>query len=360
MFKENSPSYRIMALICMCGECSEKALSILIPHESNRNRLITSLITKKLIVKYQKNDLLGFRLTGKAKKMILLTASERFGFFLENGADYSMRRSSIPYRLRQHRISETLAMMERAEIEIYRNSKYNIFEKVLDQSEKLSSSAFYLPKEIKTQQKPIQKIINSKMTGLWITEDASWLCYQSSEEFLKQFNNIEHRAEILIHSKLQTNGLDINCCDTILFGNTMDTAKTYLNNSLIQNYIQNSPFRRFCHIQMDENGIMLLKLLNNKNLYEQLLAVLTEDLQKNKNSYIMQDGFNPEGLPVLICIDCDLKRLLFFRNQLCYSRKYGQIICFDFQENSLKEFCGENISIAIVDSSKVKSAFSFW
>ena len=357
MFKENSPSYRIMALICMCGECSEKALSILIADEPNRNKLITSLITKKLIIRYQKNELVGFRLTRNAKKMILLTASERFGFFLENGADYSMRRAAIPYRLRQHRISETLAMMERAEIEIYRNSKHNIFEKVLGQTEELSSSDFYLPKEIKTQQKPIQKIINSKMTGLWITEDAAWLCYQSSKEFLKQFNNIEHRAETLIHSKLQTNGLDIHCCDTILFGNTMEPAKTYLNNSLIQNYIQNSPFRRFCYIQMDENGIMLLKLLNNPNLYNHLLTILAEDLHQKEDYYFLHDGFTKDGLPVLICIDCDLKKLLFFRNQLHHSGKHGKIICFDFQKNSLKKLCEKVLSIATVDSTKVKSAF---
>ena len=354
MFKENSPSYRIMALICMCGECSEKALSILIADEPNRNKLITSLITKKLIIRYQKNELVGFRLTRNAKKMILLTASERFGFFLENGADYSMRRASIPYRLRQHRISETLAMMERAEIETYRNSKYNIFEKVLDQAKELSSSAFYLPKEIKTQQKPIQKIINSKMTGLWITEDAARLCYQSSKEFLKQFNNIEHRAETLIHSKLQTSGLDINCCDAILFGNTMEPVKTYLNNSLIQNYIQRSPFRRFCYIPMDENGIMLLKLLNSPNLYNHLLTILAEDLHPKEDSYLLNDGFTKNGLPTLICIDCDLKRLATFRTQLNYSGKSGEVICFDFQKDSMKEIFGKNIYIATIDSNIIR------
>lgn len=359
MFKENSPSYHIMTLICMCGECSEKALSILIPHDGNRNKLITSLVTKKLITRYQKKDLLGFRLTGKSKKMILQTEPERFGFFLENGADYSMRRASISYRIRQHRISETLAMMERAGIEIYRNNKNNIFEIDLEQTEKIVSSAFYLSKEVKTQQSLTQKIINSKMTGLWLTEDEPWLCYLSNKESFWPFNNIEHRTDTLIRSKLRTTDQTINYCNIILFGNTIEQAKIYLNNNLVQDYIQKSPFQRFCYIPLDENGIMLLKFLNNKNLYKQLLTVLSEDLQKNKNSYIIQDGFNPEGLPVLICIDCDLKRLLFFRNQLCYSGKYGQIICFDFQESSLKEFCGENISIAIVDSGKVKSIFFF-
>ena len=195
------------------------------------------------------------------------------------------------------------------------------------------------------------------MTGLWITEDAAWLCYQSSKEFLKQFNNIEHRAETLIRSKLRTNGLDINCCDAILFGNTMESVEAYLNNSLIQNYIQSSPLRRFCYIPIDENGIMLLKLLSNKDLYKQLFSVLTEDLHVNNHSYIVHDGLTSDGLPVLICIDCDLKKLIFFRNQLYHSNEQGQVICFDFQKNSLKDFCDKNISIFTIDSNIVKSTF---
>ena len=357
MFKENSPSYHIMTLICMCGECSEKALSILIPHDGNRNKLITSLVTKKLITRYQKKDLLGFRLTGKSKKMILQTEPERFGFFLENGADYSMRRASISYRIRQHRISETLAMMERAGIEIYRNNKNNIFEIDLEQTEKIVSSAFYLSKEVKTQQSLTQKIINSKMTGLWLAEDTAWLCYQSTKESLWPFTNIEHRTETLIRSILQTAGLNISQSNALLFGDTMEQAKIHLENGLMRKYILDSHFDRFCFVPMDENGIMLLQLLNNKDLYDYLLSVLAEDLYQDINSYVTQDGFDSDGLPNLICIDCDLKRIITFNTQLYHSRKSGIIICFDFQRNAIKEYCVDNISFLVVDSDKIKEAF---
>lgn len=45
------------------------------------------------------------------------------------------------------------------------------------------------------------------------------------------------------------------------------------------------------------------------------------------------------------------------RNQLYFSGNYGEVICFDFQENVMKEFCGKNISISTVDSKKVREIF---
>ena len=127
--------------------------------------------------------------------------------------------------------------------------------------------------------------------------------------------------------------------------------------SIIQNYIQSSPFRRFCYIPMDENGIMLLKLLNNPNLYNHLLTILAEDLHPKEDSYFLHDGFTKDGLPVLICIDFDLKKLVTFKTQLNYFKKSGDVICLDFQKNSIKAFCGKNISISIVDSDVVKENF---
>ena len=357
MFKENTQSYRIMALISMTGECSEKALSLLIPQEPYRNKLISSLIRKNLITRYRRNDLLGFRLTRNGKKTILQSDSERYGFFLQDGADYSMRRSQITYRIRQHRISETLAIMERTNVEIYRNNKNDFFEKNPKQVDKTSSSNFYLPKEIKAQAILTRKIISSKMTGIWVTDKSAWFCYQSAKELFWWFDNIEYRAKILICSILQNAGLNIIQNNALLFGDTMEQAKIHLEDGLMRKYILDSHFDRFCFVPMDENGIMLLQLLNNKDLYDYLLSVLAEDLYQDINSYVTQDGFDSDGLPNLICIDCDLKRIITFNTQLYHSRKPGIIICFDFQRDAIKEYCVDNISFLAVDSNKIKEAF---
>ena len=169
--------------------------------------------------------------------------------------------------------------------------------------------------------------------------------------------DIERRAETLMRLMLRDADIYFDNCDALLFGDSIEQAKAHLANGLMTDYLQRSSFRRFCFIQMDENGIMLLKLLNDKPLYDHIIQILSEDLKPNPNAYIVQDGINPEGHPVLICLDCDLKRLVTFRNQLYLSGNHGEVICFDFQEDAIKEFCGKNISISTIDSNKIKESF---
>lgn len=48
MMEKNSQVYQLLTLICMSGECSEKAISIFIPDQAQRNRLLAKLIANKL------------------------------------------------------------------------------------------------------------------------------------------------------------------------------------------------------------------------------------------------------------------------------------------------------------------------
>lgn len=67
MMEKNSQAYQLLTLICMSGECSEKAVSIFIPEQDQRNRLLAKLIVNKLVKKYQKDNMTGLRLTRKSK-----------------------------------------------------------------------------------------------------------------------------------------------------------------------------------------------------------------------------------------------------------------------------------------------------
>ena len=97
----------------MSGECSEEAVGILLSLENYRQKILYKLIADKVIYKFQKEDLKGYRLTKQGKEMLLAMDEERFAFFGADGADFSMRRTRAVHRQRQHRISEVLALMEK-------------------------------------------------------------------------------------------------------------------------------------------------------------------------------------------------------------------------------------------------------
>ena len=160
-----------------------------------------------------------------------------------------------------------------------------------------------------------------------------------------------------MHSMRKTADTKTSSVNALLFGNTMTQSKMCLENPKIPMTLQNSNFHRFCFIPLDENGIMLLQLLKNTELYENLFSILTEDLHKKEKNYILNDGYNKDRLPVLVCIDCDLKRLISFKAHLDYANCSGEVICFDFQKAAILEFCNDNIEISTVDSEKVRELF---
>ena len=59
MVTRDSQSYRMMALVAMSGECSEKAMMLLMPQESYRIKIIQSLLRNNLISRYEGNDVKG-------------------------------------------------------------------------------------------------------------------------------------------------------------------------------------------------------------------------------------------------------------------------------------------------------------
>ena len=89
---------------------------LLLPQESYRQKVLRRLLEERLLSKYQKDGVKGYRLMRKGKETLLQLEWERFSFYLADGADFSMRRAGLTQRQRQHCISETLAIMERTEI----------------------------------------------------------------------------------------------------------------------------------------------------------------------------------------------------------------------------------------------------
>ena len=353
MITRDARSYRVLSLICMSGECSEEALRILLPQDNYRQKLLYKMISDKLITRYQKDDVYGYRLAKKGKDYLLLMDKERFGFFLLDGADFSMRRPILRYRLRQHRISETLAMMESA-VEIYRDRKELIFEEYTEQA--FQQSAFFVAREVKAQKDLTRKIVSSKMTGVWVNQEEASICYNMANTLPEWHENLENRTEILIRSMLRKDG--IKHLDALLFGNDMSAAAKILADGNMQRQLMVSPFERFCFIPMDRNGLLLLDMLKDKNVYEDLYCILTEDfIFSEEENQVINDGYNNDGKPVLICVDCDLKRLVQFISQLDFIGQTGEVICFDFQKEAVKEYCGKNAKVAAVDFEKFQENF---
>lgn len=348
-----------MSVVCMSGECSEKAANILLPQKSYSQKVLYKLTGDKLIYKYQKEGMKGYRLTKKGKETMLLIDPKRFGFFLENGADFSMRRSSLTHRERQHRISEVLAIMLQSGILIYLDKKPHVFAKNCEEYIKIKELMYFQVKEVKEQGMLTRKICNSRITGVLLSSNDIWFCYNMGYNNLSWFNNVENRADIVICSMLKEKGLTYKMRNVILFGDSIEQALFCLEDYKTRAFVLNVSFNKFCFVPLNKDGILQLKLLSDYEKYNCLITVLSEDLHKDLHTgeLIENDGYNSEGQPVLIAVDFDMKRLLRFILQLQYTCKRGEIICFDFQKEVIKSYCGKEADISAVDFEIFRKSF---
>ena len=81
---KDSQAYRVLALVALSGECAEEALTLLLPQESYRQKVLRRLLEERLLSKYQKDGVKGYRLMRKGKETLLQLEWERFSFYAGN------------------------------------------------------------------------------------------------------------------------------------------------------------------------------------------------------------------------------------------------------------------------------------
>lgn len=92
---KDSQAYRVLALVALSGECAEESLTLLLPQESYRQKVLRRLLEERLLSKYQKDGVKGYRLMRKGKETLLQLEWERFSFYLADGADFSMLQGGL-------------------------------------------------------------------------------------------------------------------------------------------------------------------------------------------------------------------------------------------------------------------------
>lgn len=348
--EKESQSYQILAVVSMCGECAEKTIELLLPQSSYRHKLFRKLLRDDMLSMYVRDGLESYRLTKKGKEWMLLTDNKRFGVFLENGADFTMRKSALYRRQRQHRISEIMAMMLKSHFAVYRDEKPAVFAEQASQSVTVREPIFYSVREVKEQTMLMRKISNSRIGGILLDESQLWFCYNTGMDIPKWYENVEKRADFMIRTILQSCNLQYRAANAVLFGYDMQQAVICMNDPKCRTFFLHGPFTRFCYIPLGMYGSYLLRLLADREKYQQLKAILTEDLyDADVEDVIENDGYNKDGKPVLVAVDFDMRRLLRFHLQLRYAGRQGEVICFDFQGEVMKEYCGESAKVSTVD-----------
>lgn len=121
-------------------------------------------------------------------------------------------------------------------------------------------------------------------------------------------------------------------------------------------FLLDGSYDHFYFLPNDRHGELLLRLLYNPAARNSLDAILSENLLPGVPGWNLEhDAVDQDGDPVLFAYLCDMPRLRRFDTALNLQERSGTVLCFDFQEEALRQVCGVHAMFQTIDFEKVIS-----
>lgn len=355
---------KLLELIAVSGDFPVSLLERLPGGRSYKEANIKKLKRDNWIRTMYQDSLRTWRLSAKAKRMLVQENPDRFLFYLTGVAETNRLKSEITRRLRLAHIAAMYVMMENAGVLIYRDSKPRVFAPTLRKKEQILFPCFYSSREIKEIGLEAAKIRSSRVAGVLLTETKGFVVYNCGNSLMKWGNREELRLKAFLQVELFGRRLagryTMDCLEAILFSDKMETASEMIRNAKKDGayFVFEGNYRHFYFLTNDSFGETLLRLLCCPEKKHSLEKIFQKNMKEKDLGYGMEhDATDVEGKPVLFGWFCDLPRIMRFYSALSLKEKKGIIICFDFQRNILERNFGSRISIHAIDFCEFQRRF---
>ena len=321
---KHTQSYRLLEWIAVCGELPFLNLDLLPVKPDYLSKLLTALKREGWIRCIYKDKLRSYRLTKKAKMLLLKNDPKRFAFYLTGNVDTNLCRREISRRLRLQHTAQAKLMQLRAGICLFRDQKAGIFEQTYQGRDNLSFPVYYDSREIREME--IGHMIgNSRATGILITSDAVYVVYNTGSGILKWMPAAEKRLKAQLEYLLQYSGrtheLKNHEFRGLMFGDTMKEAYRLMESQGGRKdnwFCPDNIFTAFHFIPLNSCGVKMLKRLC--------------DQVKRPFHDTWKLGFYHNSLQPLDARDFDMVKIRQYREWIEDYGASGKILCYDFQK----------------------------
>lgn len=347
-----------MLLTALSGEFPYSQLPRLPGARSYIELAVKRLKQDNLLHTYYRNSLRGLRLTPQAKQLLLTEHPDRFQAYLTGNSETNKLKSEYTRRLRLHLMAECIVTMLNAHVTVFPWEKPPIFHpNPLPDQPTFPQPVYYTSREVKDIGLQSNKFRGSRATGVLLTPDNIYTIYNTgdgemvwecrAEIRLKAFWTVE-----LCQKRLSQQYFGVSL-GAIVFADRMDWMPRLMSSQgrkAHSYFVKDGNFEHFHFLTSDHQGEIILQLLCNRQKKEELDRILAEDLRESNSEWLMEnDGFDMNGDPVLFGYTCDMPRIQKFDAGLSVHSQHGTMICFDFQEESLRCICGSNVSFQVID-----------
>ena len=348
----------ILIITALSGELPSNLVYRLPVSETYMEKMIKIIKKKKLLRTYYGDGLRGLRLTSTAKKRLLESQPDRYTAIFLGETTTNSPKYTLPKRLRLHRMAEVLVTMYNAGILSLPWEKPDIFRPTpLPTAPYIDQPLYYSAREFKLIGVQATKIRNSRATGILLSEGSIYAVYNTASSQMKWENRAEERLKTFVQMELCWKRLSGQFMDAslnaIIFGQGMDQLGDLMGcaNRKTGNYIAtNGSFPHFHYLTNDHRGEFLLQLLCDPELKSELDDILSEGMEERRPGFpIEHDAIDESGAPVLFGYTCDMPRIRRFDTALGLHKQNGTLFCFDFQEEMLRQVCGQRVVFQVID-----------
>lgn len=365
----NTQARRFLELVAVSGDFPSNQASRIFASESYQESVITSLKKKRLLRTYYRDGLRGYRVTARAKTLLLDDNAGRFEFYLTGDVDTNRLKSEFVRRLRLHRIAETYVTMQNAGVAVFQDEKPDVFYPADFSDEEnhqtILAPAFYNSREIKEVGTEFVKVQGARAVGTLLTYDKVFIVYNTDNGLLKWGFKSEMRTKALMKTLLCQERMPEQYCPEdiqgLVFGSDMEIAFALLSSTggIKHNYFMlDGNYDTFHFLTSDRRGEVLLKLLCDMEKADALNRALSQNFSEHDAGLIIEnDAIDENGDPVLFAYSFDMPRIKRFNSALQIHGRSGTLICFDFQSDVLRSYCSEQVQIKTIDFLKFEKSF---
>lgn len=353
-------------MIALSGEFPSAQVARLPGGISYKENVVKQLKREKLVRVFYRDGLRGLRLTSTAKTLLLADDPAQFCRYLSGSTDTNRLKSEISRRRRLHRMAEVQVTMFNAEAGVFQSEKPPVFSPSPPKTGFVVEwPAYYNSREVKDMGQIAVKIRNSRSTGILLTPESTYAVYNVGPFSQTKW---EYRAEMRLKAFLQT-----ELCQRripqyhgtvpqgIVFGQSMEQLPFLMEDGAASpqnHFLLDGSYDHFYFLPSDRHGELLLHLLSLSSHRAVLNNILNENLTSKRPGWNLEhDAIDKHGCPVLFGYLCDMPRIRRFDTALNLQSRSGTLICFDFQEESLSQVCGQHVKIQALDFEKVRALF---
>lgn len=368
--------HQLLTLLSVVGEYPVVSIDLFGDRRCNR-RLITELTAKQEYWNIDNNevfDCVAIGLSGKGKyktirlrkgavPMLSWCGGEAYYEETYSGMNFSSKAENVD---RNHRIAETVAMMQGADVE-YRPWVLPELQTDIRDKNNICEAVYYVSKKLKRAYDTTEQLSGStRFTGALITPNDAFAVYNARDGVMKWGHKGEYKSLNIIKECVACNTQNNNVTKMILMGRTLENVTETLSQSEKEEaeeirknrrqkykcYTSISTIYQDVHyVPLSDFGQKVLQILTIPDYHGKLLRLIYEEDEINNGPKNFTYDAYRNKIYVLSFLDGNVSKLRQFKQTIEDQQNAGKnlhyaVLCFTEQREEIMNFMGENANIS--------------